>query len=129
MKEEARNFTDIHISEIDEFLAGRLLDGDDLVIGFTVSRKDLDGTITIGEYSASPEPVPEEGIDFELSPSEYLDPGDTRIDEYLKCFVYTSSAYELFDLVLMYYDSFDCIAEFTGNAWKIRIINPVSMNG
>ena len=39
--------------------------------------------------------------------------------------VYTSSAYEFFDFILGYLSSFDCLIEFTGNAWCIRVVNPV----
>lgn len=50
-----------------------------------------------------------------------------NIEDYLDKPVYTSSAYELFDFVLGYLFSFDCLVEFTGNAWKVRVLNPVSL--
>lgn len=122
---EARRPAEIHISKIDQFLAGRMLDTEIEPRGFTVSLKGRDGTLTIGETLASFEAIRDEGIDFELSPSEYLNLHDAVIEEYINRPVHTSSAYELFDFIFMYFVSFDCVVEFTGNAWKIRIINPV----
>ena len=116
----------IHVSIIDEFLAARFLEGGGGPISFSVRREGRDGGISFSRTVTAPEPGGGEGVDFELSTCECrgLDPDDAGV--YIGRPVYTSSAYEFFDFMLGYLSSFDCLIEFTGNAWSIRVVNAVS---
>jgi len=111
----------IHLSDLDEFLAFELLE-QPLPIALAISKKDSQGNITIlsGKNNSV---IDEKGIDFELSPSEYQSLDSVNISDFTNQTVYTSSAYEFFDFILMYCSELQCIADFYGNSWRIRIIN------
>ena len=125
MTESPENRSVIHVSIIDEFLAARFLDGGGSPLSFSVRREGRDGRISLAAAETAPGPGGGEGVDFELSTCECrgLDPDDAGV--YIGRPVYTSSAYEFFDFILGYLSSFDCFIEFTGNAWCIRVRNPV----
>ena len=111
----------IHLSDLDEFLAFELLE-QTVPIALAISKKDSQGNITIlsGKNNSV---MDEKGIDFELSPSEYQSLDSVNISDFTNQTVYTSSAYEFFDFILMYCSELECIADFCGNSWRIRIIN------
>ena len=111
----------IHLSELDDFLASSLVDSETTPLMFSVSKYDSQGYITIGQGKASGS-IREGGIDFELSPSEYLSLDSIEIEDFTKQTIYTSSAYEFFDFILMYYSYLECILDFTGNSWRINIL-------
>jgi len=111
----------IHLSELDDFLASRLVNSETTPLMFSVSKYDSQGYITIGQGKASGS-IREGGIDFELSPSEYLSLDSIEIEDFTKQTIYTSSAYEFFDFILMYYPDLECILDFTGNSWRINIL-------
>jgi hypothetical protein len=115
----------IHVSDIDEFLAARFLEGGGGPLSFSVRREGRDGGIFVSGTDTAPGTGGGEGVDFELSTCECrgLDPDDVGV--YIGRPVYTSSAYEFFDFILGYLSSFDCLVEFTGNAWSIRVVNAV----
>lgn len=120
------NLFTIHITGIDEFLATRLIEGEK-PLSFTVSGTDSEGNITLAELDTPAEDHPSrEGVDFELFTCECRGLDTADIKDYLERPVYTSSAYELFDFLLGYLSSFDCFIEFTGNAWRIRVVNGIS---
>ena len=109
----------IHLSELDEFLASRLLDSEN-PISLCFSKKDLQGNIFVQQKSCK-DKIEEGGVDFELSPSEYQSLDLTNIHDYTRRTVYTSSSYEFFDFVLMYLSTFECLFDFNGNSWRIKI--------
>ena len=111
----------IHISELDDFLASSLVDSETTPLMFSVSKYDSQGYITIGQGKASGR-IREGGIDFELSPSEYLSLDSIEIEDFTRQTIYTSSAYEFFDFILMYYTCLECLLDFTGNSWRINIL-------
>lgn len=113
----------IHISRIDEFIAGRLLDVEGHPVAFRVAGADEEGTVTLMPIEAGPVPAHAEGIDFELSSCECGGLSHEDAGIYLERPVLTSSACEFFDFILGYYTSFDCYIEFTGNAWSVRVEN------
>lgn len=116
---------EIHISEIDEYLANGLIVSGGGVLGVSISKKGNDGFVSVS-HKRSPFPhITEDGLDFELSTCECSSLELADIREYLDKPVHTSSAYEFFDFTLGHYPSLDCVVEFTGNAWKIKIINLV----
>ena len=127
MTESPKNRSVINVSDIDEFLAARFLEGGGGPLSFSVRHEGRDGGISISGAEFASEPGGGEGVDFELSTCECrgLDPDDVGV--YIGRPVYTSSAYEFFDFILGYLSSFDCLIEFTGNAWSIRVVNPVSV--
>jgi len=45
-----------------------------------------------------------------------------EVSDFLKKPVFTSSAYEFFDFLLMSLDSLECLVDFSGNAWKIKVL-------
>jgi len=111
----------IHLSELDEFFASRLLDIESTPLRFSVSKYDSQGNVTIRQGKTT-DRIGEGGIDFELSPSEYMSLDSIEIEDYTKQTVYTSSAYEFFDFILMYFTNLDCILDFTGSSWRINIL-------
>ncbi len=114
----------IHISGIDEFLAERLLESGGCALAFRVAQTDGEGSITLTAAEALPyDSSSTEGNDFELSSCECGGLGQEDASVYLGRPVFTSSAYELFDFILGHYAAFDCLIEFTGNAWSVRVEN------
>lgn len=124
MKEGKGPVQEIHISETDAFLAERFIDIGGSALGFSVSRKDSQGNIYVENLHKAEGSSGVESVDFELSPGESLNPEDLDVRQYIERPVYTSSAYEFFDFLLANFSSFDCVSEFTGNAWRFRIENP-----
>jgi len=120
------NLFTIHISGIDEFLAARLVEREEVPLSFAVSGADSEGNITLISLDAPAEnSASGEGVDFELFTCECRGLDTADIKDYLERPVYTSSAYEFFDFILGSLSSFECFIEFTGNAWSIRVMNPV----
>lgn len=114
----------IHISEIDEFLAKGLIVLRGGTLELSISKNGSEGYVVVS-YKKLPDSVlREDGIDFELSSSECPNPELSDIGQYLEKPVHTSSALEFFDFALGYFSSLECVVEFTGNAWKIKMIRP-----
>jgi len=118
----AANEHEIHISDLNEFLALKFLDAVIRPMRFSVLRKDAQGNIIIKQKENDQE-IEEGGIDFELSPSEYQSLDSINAKDFINKTVYTSSAYEFFDFILMYYSQFEFLTEFNGSAWQIRILS------
>jgi len=118
----ATNEHEIHISDLDEFLALKFLDDVTRPMRFSVLRKDTQGNIII-QQKDNDQKLKEGGIDFELSPSEYQSLDSINVTDFINKTVYTSSAYEFLDFILMYYFQFEFLTEFNGSSWQIRILN------
>ena len=118
----ATNEHEIHISDLDEFLALKFLDDVTRPMRFSVLRKDTQGNIII-QQKDNDQKLKEGGIDFELSPSEYQSLDSINVIDFINKTVYTSSAYEFLDFILMYYFQFEFLTEFNGSSWQIRILN------
>lgn len=118
IKDEART---IHLSELDEFLASALLDIEETPFRISVSKIGVQGYITIAHGKTTTR-IREGGIDFELSPSEYQSLDSIEIEDFTNQTIYTSSAYEFFDFILMYFSYLECILDFTDNSWRINIL-------
>jgi hypothetical protein len=90
--ESPENRSVINVSDIDEFLAARFLEGGGGPLSFSVRREGRDGGISISGAEFASEPGGGEGVDFELSTCECrgLDPDDAGV--YIGRPVYTSSA-------------------------------------
>jgi len=110
----------VHLSELDEFLASRLLDEKKMPLCFSISTHDSQGNINI-QQNSNEDKIEEGGLDFELSPSEYQSLDSINISDFTKSTIYTSSAYEFFDFILMYFSDVDCLLDFNGNSWRIKI--------
>ncbi|GJM15869.1 MAG: hypothetical protein DHS20C13_11960 [Thermodesulfobacteriota bacterium] len=110
----------IHLSELDEYLASRFLDKQS-ALRFTMSRNDLQGYVTIKQEKNEQE-IEERGIDFELSPSEYQSLNSINILDFTNQTIYTSSAYEFFDFMLMYFYYLEYLVDFTGSSWRVKIL-------
>ncbi len=121
MRDESYEEVTIHLSELDDFLASRLVDSETKMLMFTVSKYGSQGYITIEQGKASGT-IKEGGIDFELSPSEYQSLDSIEIKDFTNQTIYTSSAYEFFDFILMYLSRMECLLDFTGNSWRINIL-------
>ena len=115
----------IHISLIDEFVAGRLIESGGRPLAFRISDADGAGTISVEPIEPRSGAPIQEGIDFELSPCECSGLGHDDAGIYIGRPVFTSSAYEFLDFILGHYGSFDCYIEFTGNAWSVIVENAV----
>lgn len=112
----------IHLSELDEYLASKLLSDSTTPLRFSVARDDFQGNIRIQQRTNDTQ-IGEGGIDFELSPSEYQSLDSMNISDITKQTIYTSSAYEFFDFILMYLSDLDLILDFKGSSWRIRILS------
>lgn len=114
----------IHISEIDEYLAARMVEAGGGALCLRIEKSGEDGFIEVAdaEFAGT---LGEGSRDFELSPSEYLNLGDVELSDLLSTPLVTSSALELFDFLLLRLKVFICAAEFSGNAWKMKISAPV----
>lgn len=110
----------IHISEIDQYLAARILENSGEALGILVKKSGDEGHITITDTKES-RALQNHATDFELSPSEYLSLEERDLEDLLSSPLVTSSALELFDFLLLRFSSFSCFLEFTGNAWKVKV--------
>jgi len=111
----------IHLSELDEYLASRLLDNV-APLRFIVSKEDSQGYINIRQENNEIK-IQEGGIDFELSPSEYQSLDSINILDFTNQTIYTSSAYEFFDFMLMYFSRLEYLLDFYNSSWRIRILS------
>ncbi len=111
----------IHLSELDEYLASRLLDNV-APLRFAVAKEDSQGYINIRQENNEIK-IQEGGIDFELSPSEYQSLDLINILDFTNQTIYTSSAYEFFDFMLMYFSRLEYLLDFYNSSWRIRILS------
>ena len=112
----------IHISDIDEKAASLLLESGRGVIGLRISLADDEGAISVSEFDPGADIIPAEGVDFDLSPCECAGLEDGGAGLFVSTPVHASSAREFFDLMLSAYPALECLVSFTGNAWKILVI-------
>ena len=110
----------IHISNLDEFLAETLLQSKEKPIKLSIHKEGVEGNISVNLLK-SEEDMDEDGIDFELSPCECIDFDSMEISDFLYEPVFSSSAYEFFDFIFMFFNSIECLVDFTGDAWKIKV--------
>ncbi len=111
----------VHLSELDEYLASKFLDRQ-AALRFTMSKNDSQGYITIEQEKNEIE-IEKRGIDFELSPSEYQSLDSINILDFTNQTIYTSSAYEFFDFMLMYFSYLEYLLDFTGSSWRVKILS------
>jgi len=121
MNRESEMEKRIHLSSLDEFLADALLEERDKPIKLAIHKNGDQGYICVLPLMAE-EDMEEEGIDFELSSCECGGLEGIEVSDFLKKPVFTSSAYEFFDFLLMSLDSLECLVDFSGNAWKIKVL-------
>jgi|SRR3989304_2646534 len=111
----------IHISNLDDFLASALLESQKKPIKLSIKKEGVEGYVMVNLLK-SDEDMEEDGIDFELSPCECIDFDSMVISDFLYKPVFSSSAYEFFDFIFMFFSSIECIVDFTEDAWKIKIL-------
>lgn len=111
----------IHIINLDEFLAKSFVESRERPLKIVASKEGNQGYISVLLITAD-EGMEEDGIDFELSPCECIDFANIQVSDFLKKPIFTTSAYEFFDFMFMFFRSLECIVDFTGNAWKIKIL-------
>ena len=121
MNKEPQVETKIHLINLDEFLASTFVEGKEKPVKLAIHKEGTEGHISVLILTAK-EDMEEDGIDFELSPCECIDFDSMEISDFLKKPIFTSSAYELFDFVFMFLDSLECLVDFTGDAWKVKIL-------
>jgi hypothetical protein len=112
----------VHLSNLDEFLAASIVEGLYAPIRLAVRRNGEQGYVSAILLSTG-ENMEEGGIDFELSSCECGGLEALGIAYFLRKPVFTSSAYEFFDFICAFLDSFECVVGFTGNGWKIKVLN------
>src|SRR3989337_3579558 len=110
----------IHISNLDDFLASALLECQEKPIKLSIQKEGIEGYVSVNLLK-SEENMEEDGIDFELSPCEGINFDSMEISDFLYKPVFSSSAYEFFDFIFMFFSSIECLVDFTGDAWKIKI--------
>lgn len=123
MKRETVEEEKIHLSELDEYLASKIVETD-TTLKFILSKPDLQGNFFI-RIEDNNEPIEEGGIDFELSPSEYQSLNSTNVQEFTNQTIYTSSAYEFFDFMLTHYSYLEFLLDFNGSGWRIKVLNSI----
>jgi len=111
----------IHISNLDDFLASALLESQKKPIKLSIKKEGVEGYVSVNLLK-SDEDMEEDGIDFELSPCECIDFDSMEISDFLNKPVFSSSAYEFFDFIFMFFRSIECLVDFTEDAWKIKIL-------
>ena len=92
----------IHISNLDEFLASALLEYQEKPIKLSIHKEGIEGYVSVNLLKSG-EDMEEDGIDFELSPCECIDFDNLEISDFLYKSVYTSSAYEFFEFIFMFF--------------------------
>ena len=110
----------IHISEIDEYLAFRLMEEGIERISLKIGKSGDDGYIAVTRVELK-DTNGQDPLDFELSTSEYHSLNETELKELLLNPLVTSSALELFDFLLLRTTGFKCAISFTQSAWKIEV--------
>ena len=120
MKGVSNKYLSIHLSELDEYLAKQVLEQNS-PLRITIIKFDTQGNIGVSAIN-SDLGIEEGGIDFELWPSEYQSLDSVNINDFMTQSVYTSSAYEFFDFMLMYFFNLELLLDFNGSAWRIRIL-------
>jgi hypothetical protein len=121
MNSQSQTGKKIHLSGLDEFFADSVLEEKEKPLKFLIHRDGDPGFISLLPLDTK-ECMEKEGIDFELSSCECAGLEGLEVSDFLMKPVFTSSAYEFFDFLLMFLDSFECLLDFTGNAWKIKIL-------
>ena len=111
----------IHLSEIDEFLASCLAEGQTKPFRLALSRNGDQGYLKALKVD-NDEFVADDGVDFELSSGENKDLEEFDISEIVTKAFYTSSAYELFDYIFRYFHSIECVVDFKENAWLVKVV-------
>ncbi len=117
----------IHVTDIDEFIADLFMGvngGNAGVISLSLTSQDSQGNLAWVSLE-SDETIEAEGVDFELSPSELRDKDMDMVNssKLLNKTVYTSSAHEFFDYLLQEYKTVECLLDFDGSAWRIKILD------
>lgn len=110
----------IHICNLDDFLASTLCECEEKPIKLSIKKEGVDGYVLVNLLEPE-EDMEEDGIDFELSPCECIDFDSMEISDFLYKPVFSSSAYEFFDFIFMFFSSIECLVDFTEDAWKIKI--------
>ena len=112
----------IHISEIDEFLAGSLAAGHMGPFRVSISKYGDQGYLK-ALLVESDEFFEDDGVDFELSPGENRDLDELEVRDFVMKAVYTSSAYGLFDYIFTHFSSIECVVDFKESAWLVKVVN------
>ncbi|GBD39062.1 hypothetical protein HRbin37_01326 [bacterium HR37] len=117
---EHRENRRVYLGDLDEFLAALLLEENGRAVKISVGN-EAQGFVDVCVIGSTNRLEDSEGVDFELSPCECLDLEVIDVSSLFGKNVFTSSAYELFDFLLSFFDRIECIVDFSGNAWKIKI--------
>jgi hypothetical protein len=111
----------IHLSEIDEFLASCLAEGQMKPFRLALSKNGDQGYLkALKEENVGF--MGDDGVDFELSSGENKDLEEFDISDIVTKTFYTSSAYELFDYIFTYFHSIECVVDFKENAWLVKVV-------
>ncbi len=121
MNKESQGEKKVHISNLDEFFAESFVDSNEKPLKIAIRKEESQGHISVLLLTDG-EGMEEGGIDFELSPCECVDFDNIQISDFLKRPVFTSSAHEFFDFMFMFFCSLECIVDFTGDAWRIKVL-------
>lgn len=117
---EHRENRRVYLGDLDEFLAALILEENGRAVKISVGN-EAQGFLDVSVIGFTNRLEDAEGVDFELSPCECLDLEVVDVSSLFGKSVFTSSAYELFDFLLSFFNRIECIVDFSENAWKIRI--------
>ena len=112
----------LHITEIEQFLAESFVNNSHNPLTLKITKSDEQGNLEIDINTNINRKIEAVGIDFELSPCEYIDFDRIDINDYKNKTTFTSSALELFDYFLAFNDSVSCLVDFKGAAWRVMIL-------
>ena len=112
----------LHITEIENFLAENFVNNNQHPLYLKIFKSDDQGNLEIDINSASEMKIDAQEIDFELSPCECVDLDRLDINDYKNRIIYSSSAIELFEYLIMFTGEISCIVDFEGVSWKVKVL-------
>lgn len=121
MNKGSREEKQVHISNLDEFFAESFVDSKEKPLKIAIRKEESQGYISVLLLTDG-EGIEDGGIDFELSPCECVEFENMQISDFIKKPVFTSSAYEFFDFMFMFFSSLECLVDFTGDTWKVKVL-------
>lgn len=109
----------VKISEIDEFLAEKIIEGKG-TFRLSLECEEDSGVLQV-KHMRFEDTEFGEGMDFELSTSECR--GSEDAEPYLLSgkTLYTSSAYEFFEYFFSHESCLKCYVKFENNSWVIKL--------
>jgi len=112
----------LHLTEIEVLLAESYIGNSQSPLSVNITKADDQGNINLHIGTNVNAEIESPEIDFELSPCECIDFDQIDINDYKNKTIYTSSAVELFEFLLVLNDTINCLVDFKGVSWRVMIV-------